>query len=157
MQVLPQISIDQLYDSDYQLWLERTVTTLKNKNFENLDLNNLIEEIESLGRSEKRAISSYLMRLCEHLLKIGYWESERGQCLRGWKVEVRNFRLEILEELDASPSLAVFLEEVFVKQYKNARKLFLDASDLNPHRIPESPDFTLEQALDENWFPPHAK
>lgn len=141
------------YEQDYCLWLENTVTLLSNKDFNNLDLENLIEEIESLGRSEKRAIASYLMRLCEHLLKIKYWESERERCLRGWKVEVQNFRLEIEAELDASPSLKSFLRDIFIKQYRNGRKLFLNASDFNKNQVPETPDFTLEQALDENWLP----
>jgi hypothetical protein len=142
-----------LYETDYQLWLAQTVTQLRSHDFSHLDLENLIEELESLGRSEKHAISSYLMRLCEHLLKIKYWKSEREMCLRAWKLEVRNFRLQIQEELEASPSLKSFLQDIFTKQYKNGRKLFLDASDLSAKLIPEAPDFTLEQALDEDWLP----
>ena len=142
-----------LYDTDYQLWLEQTVAQLKARDFSSLDLENLIEEIESLGRSQKNAVSSCLMRLCEHLLKIKYWETERETCLRGWRSEVRNFRLQIQEDLEASPSLKSFLELVFIKQYKNGRKLFLDASDLSGKLIPEEPEFTLEQALDEDWLP----
>ena len=153
MQAKAQISPDIAYEQDYCLWLERTVNTLKCRDFNRLDLENLIEEIESLGRSEKRSISSYLMRLCEHLLKIKYWESERERCFRGWKVEVQNFRLEIEAELEASPSLKSFLQDIFLKQYKNGRKLFLTASDLSKTKVPETPDFSLEQALDENWLP----
>jgi Domain of unknown function DUF29 len=146
-----------LYDIDYQLWLAHTISQLKAQDFSQIDLENLIEEIESLGRSEKHAISSYLMRLCEHLLKIKYWESEREMCLRGWKREVINFRLQIQEELEASPSLKTFLQDIFIKQYKNGRKLFLNASELNASLIPQEPDFTLEQALDEDWLPWQAK
>jgi Domain of unknown function DUF29 len=142
-----------LYDIDYQLWLEQTIAHLKVQDFSQIDLENLIEEIESLGRSEKHAISSYLMRLCEYLLKIKYWESEREMCLRGWKREVINFRLQIQEELEDSPSLRSFLQDAFAKQYKNGRKLFLNASELDAKLIPETPDFTLEQALDEDWLP----
>ncbi|MBE9204487.1 DUF29 domain-containing protein [Synechocystis salina LEGE 06099] len=142
-----------LYAKDYCLWLEATAKTLKDQDFNNLDLENLIEEIESLGRSEKRAISSYLMRLCEHLLKIEYWQSERKPCFRSWKIEVQNFRLQIEADLEASPSLNSFLRDSFIKQYKNGRKLFLTASDLNPKIVPEIPSFTLEQALDETWLP----
>ena len=131
----------------------KPVAQLKTQDFNHLDLTNLIEEVESLGRSEKHAIASYLMRLCEHLLKIQYWEAEQANCFRGWKLEVRNFRLQIQEELDASPSLKPFLCDVFTKQYRNGRKLFLDASDLAPKLIPELPEFTLEQALDEDWLP----
>ena len=151
----PQVKAQptSLYDTDYQLWLDHTVSQLKAQDFSQIDLENLIEEIESLGRSDKHAISSYLMRLCEHLLKIKYWESERELCLRGWKREVINFRLQIQEALETSPSLKLFLQDVFVKQYRNGRKLFLNASELDARLIPPDPDFTLEQALDEDWLP----
>jgi hypothetical protein len=77
-----------LYDTDYQLWLEQTVAQLQSQHFSDLDLENLIEELTSLGKSDKRAIASYLMRLCEHLLKIKYWQTERDHCFRGWDLEV---------------------------------------------------------------------
>ena len=142
-----------LYDTDYLLWVEETVAKLRSQDFDHLDLENLIEEIESLGRSDKHAISSYLMRLCEHLLKIQYWKAERKNCFRGWDLEVANFRLQVQEQLDTSPSLKPFLQGIFVKQYQNGRKLFLKASALNPRFIPEEPCFTLDQALDEDWLP----
>lgn len=148
-----QTKLTFLYDTDYQCWLDQTVTYLRAQDFSNLDLENLIEEIESLGRSDKHAISSYLMRLCEHLLKIKYWESERESCFRGWDLEIANFRLQIQEQLDTSPSLKSFLKDNFLKQYQNGRKLFLKASKLNASLIPEAPEFTLEQVLDEDWLP----
>ncbi len=146
-------TLASLYDTDYQCWLDATVTQLKVRDFGNLDLENLIEEIESLGKSDKRAISSYLMRLCEHFLKLRYWEAERENCFRGWKLEVANFRLQIQAILKDSPSLKNHLRENFRLEYRNGRKLFLNASDLNASLIPQEPDFTLEQALDEDWFP----
>jgi Domain of unknown function DUF29 len=142
-----------LYETDYQLWLEKTVRQLRSHDFDNIDLENLIEEIESLGRSDKHAVSSYLMRLCEHLLKVKYWESERDLCFRGWNLEITNFRIQIQEKVETSPSLSPFLDHNFVKQYKNGRKLFLIASELDAKLIPEEPCFTLEQALDEDWLP----
>lgn len=151
----PEIKVKSvsLYERDYQLWLDKTAAELRSQDFSSLDLENLIEEIESLGRSEKHAISSYLMRLCEHLLKIKYWESERESCFRGWDLEVTNFRLQIQAQLEISPSLKSFLQDNFPKQYQNGRKLFLKASRLDSKIIPEEPDFTLEQALDEDWLP----
>jgi hypothetical protein len=154
MSITADMSLKSLYEADYQLWLDKTLAQLKAQDFAGLDLENLIEEIESLGRSDKRSLSSYLMGLCEHLLKIQYWQAEREQCLRGWDVEVTNFRLQIQEGLETSPSLRLFLQEVFPKQYKNARKLFLKASELDPAMIPDVPEFSLEQDLDDDWLPP---
>ncbi|MGK7890388.1 MAG: DUF29 domain-containing protein [Leptolyngbyaceae cyanobacterium] len=150
-QVKPKPTL--LYNTDYQLWLEDTVAQLKARNFSDLDLENLIEEIESLGRSDKRALSSYLLRLCEHLLKLNYWESERERCFRGWILEINNFRAEIELLLKDSPSLKPFLSEAFLSSYQKARKNILKAIDIPPDGIPIKPDFTLEQALDEDWFP----
>jgi Domain of unknown function DUF29 len=142
-----------LYDVDYQIWLDQTVAQLRSQDFGKLDLENLIEEIESLGKSDKHALSSYLMRLCEHLLKVKYWNSERDTCFRGWNLEIANFRIQIQEQLDTSPSLKSFLVDNFSKQYKNGRKLFLKASELDAKLVSEAPCFTLEQALDEDCLP----
>jgi hypothetical protein len=142
-----------LYDVDYQIWLNKTLAQLQSHDFENIDLENLIEELRSLGKSDKNAISSYLLRLCEHLLKVKYWETEREQCIRGWNLEILDFRIQIQERLEDSPSLKFFLQDNFTKQYKNARKLFLQASGLDKAIVPEDPCFTLEQALEEDWNP----
>ena len=142
-----------LYDTDYQLWLDRTVAQLKAGQLSELDLENLIEEIESLGKSDKRAISSYLRRLCEHLLKLQYWQSERETCFRGWNLEIANFRLQIAALLKDSPSLKPYLNDNFIAEYQSGRKLFLKESGLEASIVPNHPSFTLEQALDEDWLP----
>lgn len=142
-----------LYETDYQRWLDQTLSQLRAQDFRNLDLEHLIEEIESLGKSEKRSISSYLMRLCEHLLKLKYWETAREECFRGWDLEVATFRLQIQAILKDSPSLKNHLYDNFWVEYDRARKLFLKASQLTSDLIPQKPEFTLEQALDEDWLP----
>jgi hypothetical protein len=142
-----------LYETDYQLWLSETVAKLRTHDFNHVDLENLIEELESSGRSDQRAIISYLTRLCEHLLKVKYWENERERCLRGWLVEIRNFRQQIQLILQDSPSLRNYLQERFLAGYQNGRNLFLDASGFEATQISDEPIFTLEQALDEDWLP----
>ncbi|MCS7225830.1 MAG: DUF29 domain-containing protein, partial [Gloeomargarita sp. SKYB31] len=67
--------------------------------------------------------------------------------------EIRNFRIEIQDRLKRSPSLYPFVEDIFSRQYQRGRKLFLDGSGLDDKLVPETPPFTLEQALDENWLP----
>ncbi|MEN9216321.1 MAG: DUF29 domain-containing protein [Gloeomargarita sp. HHBFW_bins_162] len=118
----------------------------------NVDLENLIEELSDLGRSERNAISSDLMRLCEHLLKLQYWEAERQRCYRGWFVEIRNFRKEIMRCLHMSPSLQPWLSNIFLEEYQSGRLLFLDGSGLPHDQVPQMPPFTPELALDEDWL-----
>lgn len=147
------VKIASLYDTDYQVWLNATVEQLRTHDFSHLDLDHLIEEMESLGKRDRRAIASYLTRLCEHLLKLMYWESERALCFRGWRVEVRNFRLKIQAILHDSPSLRSCLQDNFLAIYQGGRNLCLDGSGLAPSLIPQHPAFTLEQALAEDWLP----
>ena len=64
-----------LYETDYQRWLQTMVHHLQKRNFDAIDWNHLIEELESMGKSEKRALLSLLTRLLEHVLKLAYWES----------------------------------------------------------------------------------
>lgn len=72
-----------LYDRDFNLWIQKAASDLKSKDMDAIDWNNLIDEIEGIGKSERRALQSYLERLIEHLLKLKYWEAERERCQRG--------------------------------------------------------------------------
>ena len=71
-----QTTSKKLYDTDYNLWVMETVDQLKNKNFDAIDLENLIEEVSDLSRRDKKKLKSLLRNLLEHLLKLKYWEFE---------------------------------------------------------------------------------
>jgi hypothetical protein len=142
-----------LYDTDYNLWILETVKQLENRDLDNLDWENLIEEVLSLSRSDKRKLESLLMRLIEHLLKLGYWESERNYNQNHWRREIRNFRKQIKRELKASPSLKNYLFQIFDELYQDARELLADDSGLPIKTFPENPIASLEQILDETWLP----
>ena len=107
-----------LYDRDFALWIEETVQKLKSGNFSELDLENLIDEVESLGRSQRKAVRSYLLRLLEHLLKRCYILVP--DCYRGWEIEIRNFRRELKQEFKDSPSLKRFMLEILTESYQDA-------------------------------------
>jgi hypothetical protein len=107
-----------LYESDYLLWTEDMVAKLKVKNFDQVDIENLIEEIESLGRSEKREIKSRLKILLEHLLKRIY--INMPDCFNGWENTIEEQREEIIEELMDSPSLKRFWDELFDLSWQGA-------------------------------------
>ncbi len=78
------------YDADFALWVEETVAKLKSQNFQQVDWKNLIQEVESLGKSQRSSMRSYLVRLLEHLLKRCYVQIP--DCNRSWEIEIRNFR-----------------------------------------------------------------
>ena len=114
------MTIPSLYDRDILLWVEDTVAKLKSHDFENLDLDNLIEEVESLGISQRNELSSRLLVLLEHLLKSLY--VPLSDDYRGWERTIRNQRnaLEIL--LKQAPSLKTRWDDSFVDAWKTALK-----------------------------------
>lgn len=115
---MKQITSKTLYEQDFALWIEETVDKLKARDFHQVDWENLIAEIESLGKSQQKAVRSFLVRLLEHLLKRRY--VLMSDCYRGWEIEIRNFRQRLKIELEDSPSLKNFILEIFSKSYEMA-------------------------------------
>ena len=142
-----------LYDTDYNLWVLETVQKLQVRDLDDLDWENLIEEVLGLSRSDKRKLESLLMRLIEHLLKLGYWEKEKDKNRGHWEREITNFRKQIKKELRASPSLKRYLSEIYLESYQDGRDLASKRSQLPLSTFPEEPIANLEQILDEDWLP----
>ncbi|MEB3311650.1 MAG: DUF29 domain-containing protein [Snowella sp.] len=107
-----------LYEQDILLWVEDTVNKLKNHDFENLDLDNLIEEVESLGISQKKELISRLMVLLEHLLKRLYVDLPHDY--NGWERTIRNQRSEIDLLISQVPSLKSRWDMSFNDAWKRA-------------------------------------
>jgi hypothetical protein len=141
-----------LYDQDYYLWIKTTINQLRTGQFSAVDLENLLEELETMGRNQKRTIKSLLIKLLLHLLKLKYWEQEREQNQGHWKGEIRTFRIQIKDEIKDSPSLKPYILEIFDECYQDARKEASDRSQLPLDIFPVIPIGSLEQILDENWF-----
>ena len=148
-----QTTAKKLYNTDYNLWVMETVDQLKNKNFDAIDLENLIEEVSDLSRRDKRKLESLLRRLFEHLLKLKYWESQITRNEGHGQGEIRTFRKQINNELKTSPSLNRHLLEIFDKCYQDAREIVSDKSQLSINTFPEALIGTMEEVLDENWLP----
>jgi hypothetical protein len=139
-----------LYDNDYLQWLENIVNCLKNKDFDHLDLENLIEEIETLGRSEKRELESRLTVLLMHLLKYKYQPSKRSN---SWLFTIREQRLRILKAFKDSPSLKNYFQNIFSEIYSDARALASDETGLTIDTFPENSPFNIELILNFDWLP----
>lgn len=142
-----------LYDQDYNLWLEKTIEQLRSRQLERVDWENLIEELEGMNRSDKRALFSLLTRLLEHLLKLMYWQKEREYNANKWQAEIINFRVQIKRLIQESPSLKPYLVQIFDECYLDARKVISRLMECDINTFPEVAIATLEQVLDENWFP----
>jgi Domain of unknown function DUF29 len=140
-----------LYDSDYALWIEVMIDALKSRRLSTLDIENLIEELEGMNRSDRRAIDSLLTRLFEHFIKIAYWDSERARNAKPWSREIVNFRIQLLRILKESSSLKNYLFERVNECYADAREIMSKEMDVSG--VPAEPFFTPEQILDKTWLP----
>jgi hypothetical protein len=139
-----------LYESDYLKWLETTAKHLKNREFECLDLENLIEEIETLGRSEKREIESRLRILLMHLLKYRYQSHQRTN---SWRYTIREQRLRLLKSFQDSPSLKNHFLTIVTETYQDSRALAADETGLDINTFPQDCPFDLELMLNTEWLP----
>ena len=146
-------TVSTLYDTDFYLWIQHTVEALKQQDWDRVDWDNLIEEVESMGRSEKRELKSRLLVILEHLLKLMFWESEKPQNARGWRNMVIEQRNQVDLILEDSPSLKPWLTESFVESYGKARQQTLQKYGLPVDRFPTQPPFSLEDVLNANWLP----
>ncbi len=140
------------YEKDFVVWAEEQASALKARQFTRLDYDNLIEEIEDMGKSEKRSLDSYLQRLIEHLLKLQYWKSEYEYNHRHWKAEINNFRNQIKKIIKRSPSLKNYLVEIYLETYQDALE-----SKRFEFDIPDHQPIPLEKVLDKEYFGEHQK
>jgi hypothetical protein len=149
-----------LYEQDFYLWIEQTIRQLRNREFESLDLENLIEELADLGKSEKNTLKSNLKILLAHLLKLKVQHDVPDTMKGSWYDSVIEHRQRVLDNLADTPSLKSFLLEAIEKAYPDARKIAIKESKLAKFgvRIPEEVEypttcpFSIEQILDEDFF-----
>ncbi|MFN5515140.1 MAG: DUF29 domain-containing protein [Cyanobacteriota bacterium] len=139
-----------LYDADFNQWIEETAKTLKARNFGALDLENLIEEIESMGRSDKREIGNRLEVLIMHLLK---WRYQPSKQTNSWRLTINEQRRAIRRILKDSPSLKPYLQGNLGDFYQDARECASDETELEKQNFPPECPFTQEQILDPDYFP----
>jgi hypothetical protein len=133
----------KLYDRDYLAWIKKTTQQLRDRDFAELDVENLIEEIESLGRKEKRELSNRLVVLLEHLLKFRYWELERDRNARGWQGTIKEQQRQINLILKDSPSLKPQLDRILAEAYRDA--LDITAAKTGLDLLPEENPFSSEE------------
>jgi hypothetical protein len=141
---------ETLYETDFNLWIEQTVSQLKNGQLQDLDLENLIEEIESMGRSDKREIKTRLIVLIMHLLK---WKYQPQKQTTSWIATINEQRRQIKVVLKDSPSLKPYIQNEIDDCYQDARKDAEKETKLSIEIFPLECPFTQDQILDPDYFP----
>jgi hypothetical protein len=136
------------YDHDLYDWTQKQADALRRRAAKEVDWDNLAEEIDTLGRSQKREIRSRLDVLLAHLIKWQYQPT--GRC-PSWRASIREARREIELVLEDSPSLRSFPAEAMAKAYHGGLATASDETGL-PYLPAECP-WTIEQVLQEDWLP----
>jgi hypothetical protein len=139
-----------LYDTDFNLWLETTANLLRERKLEYLDYENLIEEIEGMGQSQKSALESNLIILLLHLLKWYYQQQKRSA---SWVFTIADHNLRIHKTFQKNPSLKRYFEEVFDECYRDAVRLATKETGLKPDTFPVQCPFSIERVLDFDSLP----
>ena len=138
------------YDEDFALWSTEQAALLRAGRFDGLDRENLAEEIESLGRSERKEIRKRLRVLVAHLLK---WQHQPAKRKGGWASTILVQRRELQRTLAENPSLRSHPAEVLDETYEIARLKASGEAGLPVNTFPAACPFTVEQILDPEFLP----
>jgi hypothetical protein len=139
-----------LYDQDLYGWAMQSARLVRERRFAELDLEHLAEELESMGKSELRALESRLAVLLAHLLK---WHFQPDQRSKSWRRTLIEQRKRIVRLLRDSPSLKPRLIELLSDAYDSAVRLAADETGLDETDFPPSCPYQIDQVLDEVFYP----
>lgn len=139
-----------LYDQDFLEWTQQQAEYLRTGCWTGLDVENLVEELEALGRSEQRELGSYLQVLLMHLLKCQYQPERRT---KSWDNTIANCRDKIQDCLEDAPSLQRFLQslEWVEKYYRRACRDAVKETNKSVETFPTECPYTIEQILDSDF------
>lgn len=138
------------YNTDFYAWTQQQALLLQSGQWNDIDVPNLVEEIASLGKQQRREMRSRLAVLLAHLLK---WEYQPEKRSRSWLATIRVQRRDLLEWLQESPSLKPYLEEAVQSAYVNARDLAMGETELPENTFPDAVTYSWAQIIDTQFFP----
>ena len=138
------------YEQDFYAWTQKQAQLLRLGDLQGLDLQNLAEEIESLGKQQKQELRNRFGVLIGHLLKWEYQPQLRG---KSWRITIDLQRDEICELVNENPSLKPYLEEAIAKSYKQAIALVVKETPLDKHDLPSQCPYSFDQVLDQDFYP----
>ena len=142
--------IHDLYEHDAFKWFNENAKLLREKKFELIDIENIAEELESMGKSERKELKNYLIQLFLHLLKWKYQTAKRGA---SWESSIRIHRRHAKNQIDKNPSLKGVIVEIIDDAYEDAKDEASQETGLALETFPEKMPFTFEEALQDNWLP----
>ena len=143
-------SLNLLYETDFYAWALKSAELMKAGRFDELDMTHLIEEIEDMGVSEKRALESCFIELLLHLLKCQFQKQRHGS---SWEISINKQRIAIEKILRNNPSLNYQLQERVLDCYSYARRYAAVETRLPLTTFPDECPYTLAQLADSEFMP----
>jgi hypothetical protein len=138
------------YESDYYGWTLEQADLIKNKRLDEIDFDHLLEEVESMGESERRRLVSRLVVLMVHFLK---WKYQPDRRCKSWELTLKEQRRRIPKHLKANPSLKLLLPDVMGDAYEDALFMAEAETGLDQCFFPVDLPWTFEQMLDPEFWP----
>ncbi len=139
-----------LYDRDFFAWSREQAQLLRAGKLTHADIEHIAEEIESMGRTEKRELVSRLEVILLHLLKWRYQPGKRGP---SWEASIRIQRYSIEDHLDDNPSLKSLLPQALASAYRKAALEAVAETGLAGATFPKTCPWTVEEVLDDGFWP----
>jgi Domain of unknown function DUF29 len=133
------------YEQDFYAWTQEQSELLRLGKWQTLDIENLVEEILSLGKQQKQELRNRLGILIGHLLK---WQSKPELRSKSWRATIREQRDEILDVLQENPSLKPYLDEAVQKGFRQGINLVLRETPLDIDDLPSECPYAIAQILD---------
>ena len=140
----------QNYREDYHAWALKNAQLLREGRFEEIDIDNIAEELEDMGASKERELESRLGVLLAHLLKWIYQPERRSN---SWLATIEEQRRRMERLVRKNPSLKPKIDDCFLDAYGDARLIASRETGLNKKIFPEENPFTLEQTLNNDYWP----
>jgi hypothetical protein len=139
-----------VYEKDFYAWLAQTIKLLREDRLQEIDRDILIDELESMGKRDKRELISHFVILLAHLLK---WQFQPDARSAGWVGSIAEQRLQIADQLEDSPSLRNYVPESIEKAYPRAITLAARETGFAPSSFPQSCPYSLRELADEDFYP----
>ena len=136
------------YETDFYQWTQQQAALIRQGQFSELDTAHLIDEIEDMGASNRRALGSHVENILMHLLK---WQYQPDRRSNSWKSSILKGRNAVDRLLEDSPSLAPQLPALVTAEYRRARKEAESETGLALATFPEQCPFTVDQITGDYW------
>lgn len=130
------------YDKDFYKWANQQAKFLKSGEYAKLDMDNLFEELEGLGKSEKFRLGSYLENALMHKLKVQFQPEKHS---RSWDLSIKEAIFKAQQTLEENPSLKSKLRKILENAYFSAKIRAAKETEMEESIFPDECPWPLEE------------